>query len=322
MKKNEFSSIISDAFNDEAPESSYDDMIQVSASKMNQYSDCSMKYYFKYVLNLEPTYLGDAVIFGGAIHKGIERYNLHLAMKDEFPKISDIVDEFRSNWATLCATGNMRFVTSIKRGVPHDKNSLATMGQSLLERFDMYRRRSRYKPFIDNRGKPTIEYGFFFPIEVEGADNVFLYGYIDVIERDGKGNTRIVDYKTGSRAYADFKKLIDLQPMVYQYAYTYKKKHKELPVPKGKEQVGYILLHKKKIELKPYMRQISDVTNAQIQKIVQGFINGISNEVFMPVSYKNELCGYCDYKDSCAAWLKGNDPTLVPNMRVKQYKKK
>ena len=243
-----------------------------------------------------------------------------MALKDEFPQKSDITDKFYSEWNTICAGDTIQFVSSKSRGVKHDKNSLTDMGIALLEKFDSYKHHSRYRPFLDNRGKPLVEYGFHLPLDIENEDNMYLYGYIDVIERDGKGNVRIVDYKTGSRVYADDKKNIDMQPMVYQYAYTHQKKHKEIPEPKGKEQVGYILLHKKKIELTPYMRSMLDVDNARILDIIKNFIKGVKNEVFIPLGYNDRTCGWCDYKESCKAWLKGEDPAQVPNMRVRKYR--
>ena len=70
------------------------DQLHLSHSQLFTYLNCSLKYWFAYVLQSPKAHSSIALFFGGAIHKALEAYYLALKQTGEVLPLSDLESAF------------------------------------------------------------------------------------------------------------------------------------------------------------------------------------------------------------------------------------
>ncbi len=296
----------------------------LSPSAVNTYIDCPLKFYFRYIARLEePEELleePDAIMFGnilhGAmaklyrpyIHHEMTREDLEQIIKDD-EKINKVVDEafheefFRIDENDLQA---------------NEPKSLLKAGQHIIvfEIIQKYVRQiletdKQYVPFIPLH----LEHQFTFSQSVNSNGHTFkvnLGGKIDRID-SLKGETRIIDYKTGkfnktaksvedlfSRSNHNRNKNI-FQVMFYAYMYARNKSGMEALLP------GIYGL--KSIYGKNFNFQLSinrqKVDNARTYfELFEENLASVLKDIFHPQVPFNqtenpEICKNCPYNKIC-----------------------
>ncbi len=165
-----------------------------SASSLNCYLDCPMKYYFQYVKGIkeedEVKEDIDSGLFGTIFHKVLETlykgFEKHVVNKDDIEKLlADkkhllklIDDAFKED-------GNIRFITG--------KNLIA---RQLILRYVQQTLNidKQIAPFTYVKGEMSKG----IDIKVDAFEkSVRLYGKIDRVDSKEAGTVRVVDYKTG-----------------------------------------------------------------------------------------------------------------------------
>jgi len=150
----------------------------VSASALNSYLDCPLRFYFEYILPL-PAAKNDSMAFGSCIHDAL--YNLFDRMKkrgDKFPSKQELIADFE-----LLMKQNVVSFTE-----KQFENRLE-LGRQMLSDY--------YDENIDEWNKIVV---LEYPIRHIEVDGVPINGKLDKIEFTGN-NVKVIDYKTGNPKY-------------------------------------------------------------------------------------------------------------------------
>jgi putative RecB family exonuclease len=244
----------------------------ISASQINLYRMCSLKYKFIYIDQKPRRFLSSGLAFGSAFHSTAEWFNKR-RLQGEETSVSQLLDIFEADWTSLnCETISYKFGDS--------KETLLCQGQNLLKLY--YER-------VNDEKILAVEYPFEVPLVNEKTGETLdlpLVGIFDLVE----SGPIIADLKTAARkmSYTDVDN--NLQLTAYSYAYWMKKG--ELPDLRLD-----VLLKQQtpKLERMPTSRTQKD--HRVFFKIAKQILNGIQNQVFFP--NPGWLCADCEYRQEC-----------------------
>ncbi|MBW3466230.1 PD-(D/E)XK nuclease family protein [Arthrospiribacter ruber] len=290
---------------------------KLSASAINSYLDCSLRFYFRYVAGLkeseEVASDVDAGVFGSILHKAIELlygipestterlitvHNIK-RIKEQIPEyVDEAIKDFygKKKEDKINLTGQMQivreiFVDYIQAVVDYDYKTgdFKVIG---LEK----------------------EHHASIPVAVDGeVKPIGLFGLIDRMDIQN-GTVRLLDYKTGkdNRSIESISSLFDrehkkrnkagLQTMLYAYLYQFANPANQKPIKPGLFNVKEIF----KKDFNPFMKvDKSDLED--YSDFREEFEEGLSRllaEIFDPeVPFEQtddeEKCRYCPYKDIC-----------------------
>ncbi len=152
--------------------------IQISASVLNNYLDCPVKFYFTRILNV-PQARNDSMEFGNAIHESLQRYFTVMKDTGSFPSAEELVSYFRH------AMHRHKEAFTDKQF----RNRLE-YGEMILPEYSSY--------YISTWNKVVL---LEYPVRNISLDGIPLNGKLDKLEFNGNEVT-VVDYKTGSISYA------------------------------------------------------------------------------------------------------------------------
>ncbi len=170
-----------------------------SASALNSYIECSLKFYFSYIAGLKEQESVsediDAALFGSLLHETAE----HLYNKQKLISIK-YLDEIRNNSVLIDQTildAFQKYFFKTEKEITIDDIE----GKSILT-FEMLKKYIRQLLEKDKKYSPITIIGLEkkintqFPVLCNGGKkNINLYGIIDRIDQIAEG-LRIVDYKT------------------------------------------------------------------------------------------------------------------------------
>jgi putative RecB family exonuclease len=252
----------------------------ISYSQINQYTTCSLKYRFSYIDGLEPEFTSSALLFGSAMHAGIEAY-LQSALEGDHLRSDQLVDIYREEW-------------KISNGAPIRYSGRGESEDSLLnkagELFGLFVNQYDHEAEVI-----AVEEAFTIDLNQftgDGNENLPPFvGYVDAIIQNG--STALIDYKTSSR-----KPNGDLNPMQL-VAYSL-----------GATTLGYdpndlayryeYLVKTAKPELVNVPVSVSDDDRRRFLKITSRVWKAIQSAIFFPnPSY---LCSSCGYQRQCKEW--------------------
>ncbi len=173
----------------------------VSASQINLYLMCPLKYRFSYVDQLPRPFKSADLALGTAFHAAIQWWHKHRknGSSPDPPEVSRI---FEADLQAQ-ATEKIKF----KNGGSLDE--LLALGRSLIETY-----------VNGYQGKPIYESEVPFRVPLINLDtgeeiDLFLDGYFDLLEHEDT----VVELKTAAKAYDQFTILNQLQLSAYAYAY-------------------------------------------------------------------------------------------------------
>jgi len=265
-------------------------MQHLSASRLALYSDCSLKYKFRYIDKISKPAISVHLAYGTAIHKAVEMLNLSLA-KTKID-LEDMMQYFHDEYEKEVKA--MRLENDFFRW------KLYEMGVNAIEKY--------YNEFVDYEVLGS-EFKFDVPIiypDGTKCETHSLYGFVDsIIKR--KSDIMIVDYKTAKEQFPKFKIDTSIQLAVYSYAFRWllqeKKLIKNFPnIKKDKEDfISYYLFLKDYDTLNGKIKiQRKKITDKEINKmlyICKKTLEAEKAEIFIP-NY-DSMCKYCEYKKNC-----------------------
>jgi len=73
----------------------------LSYSSVNTYRQCPLKWHFKYVEKIPEEVIGSALVFGSAVHSGIERHFQTLLETGKAPTTEELLEAFDECWASF-----------------------------------------------------------------------------------------------------------------------------------------------------------------------------------------------------------------------------
>jgi putative RecB family exonuclease len=275
-------------------------MKQISVSQINLYSDCSLKYKFRYIDKIPKPAISVHLAYGSAIHKALEYANNNIGQTN----LTDIYEEFHQAWHKEC----------FEMGISPDdfySSKLYLIGLKALEKY--YAEWLEYE-LLEFDGRKSSECFFLVPVRTE----VQIKGVIDAVIRKG-GKIYILDYKTSKEEYSTFKTKTNLQLTIYAYAFRHMVQQglfPELSSPKKgkpKTQEDYVMFHvltkdydNVTSEIQEIKRKVDEDDFGRMFYVIDTFCNGVDSRVFLPNYTDN--CKYCEYKKECLAYT-GVEPT-------------
>ena len=272
-----------------------------SASSLNVYRNCPLKFYFSEVLKLkekkkiEPEI--EFNVFGNAIHAVLETiYKQFIGknidpgvLKKYIPMAGKLLDE---ELAKKYKGG------SIQTGKNHLIYEVAKKYITQFLNYEIEDKTTPYKHIIGLEQKILIN-------DKLGAHEVVLKGYLDRIELSESGEIRIIDYKTGKVTPNDLKlkngnekeqiadKTKDKLFQLLFYAYLYQLEQKSDVAPRlgiySLRMLSYGLIEPNIFGDYEFFREY---LNELIAEIFDTSIN-------FEQTKDNRICSYCDYSNIC-----------------------
>ncbi|MBC8045350.1 MAG: ATP-dependent helicase [Fimbriimonadaceae bacterium] len=152
----------------------------LSASALNKYLDCPLKFYFENIIKI-PQAKNDSMSFGTAVHYALRK--IFERMKEDpykqFPQVDIVLKDFEYEMQrNKDSFTEKQFENRI------------LMGRKLLPEY--------YNQYSNSWNKIVVTE---FPLRNIVFDHIPITGVFDKIEFDGN-NVNVIDYKTGSVTYA------------------------------------------------------------------------------------------------------------------------
>ena len=274
-----------------------------SASSLNVYRNCPLKFYFREVLGLRDLNKIEPDIefnkFGIAIHGVLEKIYKNFLGKNIDPEV------LRSYIPTVGTLLDQELSKIFRGGnTKIGKNHLIyEVAKKYIEQFLKYESNKASLSSVqitglEERIKTTAKLGNY---------EVTLKGFLDRVEKTETGDIRIIDYKTGKVEPSDLKlndKIAEVEQLadgkkekLFQllfYAYLYRLHYGTSSRP----EMGIYSLRM----LSSYGLIETVLPNGD--NFFEGYLTSLIEEIFDPsVNFsqtENErLCNYCDFKDIC-----------------------
>ncbi len=288
----------------------------ISATALTTYLSCTLQFFFRYVAKIkEPEEVAEnleANQIGSALHQALEWFYADLIINDTViteerisQKLKEVPEYCRA------ALSMVIFNNRAKLKQPNSMQQIvlqivgeymkAILGHDLL-----------HAPFQIIELENKKDYKYHFPMEINGQKKYLqLYGILDrVDEKDGQ--TRIVDYKTGSDElkYSSLEKLFErdgksqnkavVQTLFYTYIYEQVKETSHV-------EPNLYAVRKMKTEGTQFKSGKTILQALDLEEAKTGFKEHLQktlNEMFdqqVPFlqTTRLETCQYCPYKDIC-----------------------
>lgn len=239
----------------------------LSATAIKDFLQCKLKIVFRYDREI-PSIKNDHAKIGTAVHTALEQFTLRMLGKKSFPDPSDYEFAIAAfmNSATQEGLENMSFYTDGRRIVTE-----------FIDRFDP----SEEILEVENKFKITTPEG----IPITGA--------IDKIVKVNEDTIAIIDYKTARNALTPYELQDDIQLSMYDLAAS-------IMYPQYKNRLLFLDFVRINKKVSTFRTEEQRQTFREFLQSVWMQVNKLQeNEV---VGTINRLCGWCDYKDRCAAY--------------------
>lgn len=254
----------------------------LSASSVNDYTECSLLYKFSRVDKKPPAFTSESLAFGSTIHEVIAIFQNHRKDGTGFTK-ENVLRRFEYLWhAKAKEKEEIRFKGKNTYDV------LMMQGKGLLSVY--------YDRLTENPYKVlAVEEPFRFTIE--GID-VPIIGIIDLIEEDEQGTIIVSDTKTSKQSFSDDKIDKNFQLTLYHMAMKANGFHDREILLKLDT-----LIKTKQPRFESYYTVRTEEDEARAIKKIATVWEEIQKGVFLPndTSWRCKDCAY--QKTHCAEWF-------------------
>jgi len=248
----------------------------LSASQINLYIQCSLKYRYQYIDQIPKPFKPSGLAFGSVMHSAIEWFHKERIRKKEV-SLDKLLKIFETDWFSQKVDTKIQF----KDG--EDEMKLLLTGKEMLGIYF-------HSPLNEIKG---AEVPFHVPLLniSTGEDlGIPLDGIIDLIEKDDV----VVEFKTSSRSM-DPESLNDyLQLTTYSYAYRilFGKEPQMLKI------VNFVKARTPKMGILETSREKRDYE--RLFYIAKEVLKGINSRFFFPRA--SFICKDCEYENLCKVW--------------------
>jgi len=251
-------------------------MNHLSASQINLYLLCSLKYRFQYVDLLPKPFKSSALVFGSAVHSAINWLHRE-KMNGSGVTLEKLHRIFDSDWYVEMMESNIRF----KDG--ESEMELTVLGKEFL---GLYFRH----PAKEIKGS---EIPFTIPLLDPSTGNgpgINLEGFFDLIEKDDT----IVEFKTSAQSMSQ--EDADEHNQLTAYSYTYETLYHR--PPKLLKIINFVKNKKPKMLVFETKRNKED--HKRFFHLAEKVLEGIKNQIFIPKA--SFMCKDCEYAEPCRKW--------------------
>jgi RecB family exonuclease len=248
----------------------------VSATRLNTWLGCSLRYYFKYVLKLK-TPKTAALYVGSTVHSVLKQWN-RARWRKEILTLEQLEQAFENAWVTE------QQVEKVKWKLNEEPVQKKQAWALLKTYFD--------KTTIPNDERPE---GVEVRVEADLAKHGLpkLMGILDLVRAGG----RIVDYKTMGQTPKDEKAIHsnEVQLSIYSVLYRESTGKKE----GGRELHQLVKIKKPKLIITA-QGPMTDQQQTRLFKQLESYVNGVDRQDFVPSP--GMQCVMCSYFNQCRKW--------------------
>jgi CRISPR/Cas system-associated exonuclease Cas4 (RecB family) len=279
---------------------------KLSASAISTYLACPLKYKFRYIDKIDAPSDSPHLIYGTSIHKAIEEFHKSIWLGDKITR-AQAVSIFVNSWELGLDFNEV----PVKWYRASSKKEMLQSGIDSIKNYYEVHKKDTSPPSsigYDKLGQfalaPAVELYFMLPLDkLIGRTGWFINGVIDLVQNNSN-EILVVDHKTGSDKYSEFKVKTDLQLAIYSYAFRELCGTGAFPefLPDTKEDyVMFDIISKKKPEIFYHKRKITEATYKHLGTIISRIIGQIEKEEFLPnYGPTCDSFGGCEYRDICA----------------------
>jgi len=288
----------------------------ISATALTTYLSCTLQFFFRYVAKIkEPEEVAEnleANQIGSALHQALEWFYADLIKTDTVITDKRISQKLKE--VPEYGRAALSMVIFNNRNQLKQPNSMQQIVLQIVAEYTkaILEHDRLHSPFQIVELENKKDYKYHFPIEINGQKKYLqLYGILDrVDEKDGQ--TRTVDYKTGSDElkYASLEKMFErdgkaqnkavVQTLFYTYIYEQVKKTSQV-------EPNLYAVRKMKDEGTRFKSGKTILQGLDLEDAKAGFKGHLQktlDEMFdqqVPFlqTTRLETCQYCPYKDIC-----------------------
>lgn len=263
-----------------------DGTMAINSSSVELIHTCRKKAYYALERNLRPKEESEALVFGTAIHKGLEAFYT-APIENGVRRVS----EEDVHAAFTNAAQQLAHVD------PSEKRSIEN-GKKILTKYMATYANDPWKVLTLSNGKPAVEVAFDLMTELPG---IRLHGQIDCLLQNGEtGEVVVCDHKTASTLGVDFFNRIKPNTQFSIYAWAARK----LGYSVTKVMVNGIQVAKTKAE---FVRVFTERTAEDDAEMMDSVVDAV--QLFQTSREKNRWSinsascshyGGCQYRDLCS----------------------
>jgi putative RecB family exonuclease len=248
----------------------------VSATRLNTWLGCSLRYYFRYVLRLK-TPKTAALYVGSTVHAVLKQWN-RARWRKETLTLEQLEQAFEKAWVSDQLVEKVKWKLNEE---PGEKKS----GWRLLQTyFDQ-------SPIPPDERPEGVEVRVEADLAKHGLPK--LMGFLDLVRAGG----RIVDYKTMGQTPKDERAIHSNEVQLSTYSILYRE-------ATGKTEGGRELHQLVKIK-KPKLiittqGPMTDQQQTRFFKQLESYVNGVEREDYIPSP--GLQCVMCSYFNQCRKW--------------------
>jgi putative RecB family exonuclease len=250
--------------------------LQVSASKLNTWLSCRLRYYFKYILRLKAPKTG-ALYLGSTVHAVLKYWNRARWRKETITP-DDLQKKYDEVWANEQKTESVKWF-------PDEEAGEKKHGWDLLE---MYFKQS---PIPENERPEGVEVQVEADLAKHGLPKIM--GIIDLV----RAGARVVDFKTVGQTPKDEKAAHQNEVQMSMYSLLYRESTGQQEA--GRELHQLVKLKQPKLII-TQLGAMTDQQETRLFKQLESFVTGLEREDFIPSP--GLQCVACPYFDECRRW--------------------
>lgn len=248
---------------------------QVSASRLNLFLSCRLKFYFRYVQRIKKSKT-PALHVGGSVHAVLKAWNKARWLKRPLT-LKQLHDEYSRAWVNE-TDGVVEWESD------QERDSEKATGWRLIE---TYIRESN----IPSESRPdAVEVSVEADLHYHGLP--ILIGILDLVQCG-----EIIDYKTSSQTPNSEKVIHTTEVQTSVYAVLYREST-------GKEEQGIELHHLVKLKNPKLVitstPPMTDQQQMRLFRLIEAYIDGLERRDFVPSP--GLQCVSCEYFNECRAW--------------------
>lgn len=251
----------------------------LSYSAVKTYQDCPLKYYFRYVAGLPEATVAASLVFGSAIHRGIEHHFRALLAGNRPPTLNMMLEQYRQGWQT-------RDNTPIQFGADEDQASFEPLAGKMLAAFQQ-----------SDMARPA---GEILAIEEEVRGEV-IPGLPEILARldlviESPEALIIADWKT-SRSRWTTAQVDDAAGQLLLYSELVREF-----APGKPRQIEFAVFTKtKEVHVERHTRDVQPRQVDRTKRVVERVWQAIQAEHFYPAPSPMS-CPSCPYCEPCQGW--------------------
>ena len=244
----------------------------VSASRLNCWLQCRLKFYFRYVLKLAKPKTA-ALHYGSVVHLVLQQWNMARWRRQPF-EITKLKQVFETGWL--------------------DQNQLDWDGEEAEQKSSAWNVLEKYfteTPIKANELPEAVE----VPVEADLSQHGLpvLIGVLDLVRAGG----RIVDFKTTGKTPDPEMALHQNGVQLDCYSVLYRE-------ATGKRETGRELHHLVKTKVPKLVitpaEPMLEYQRARLFRLMENYVDGLEREDFVPAPGFG--CMGCEFLPDCRAW--------------------